>query len=422
MKMGEAFHLINEFVIFTTTNRDIFKCERCKTLIKVQLDHIAYERLSPREYVLSFHADIPDNRFYLRNNDGFTPVEELMIRNIIDAINKFNAMLSYNELYRVLRSVQLDTLLEAIYREEEGKYVSVLNQQARGLLINHITRMDEWATQTYENRNFAFTLGLDPKAGESSDIHIYDLYDDAMLKVLSSGRYTILVCNQAGEVLRFEKLDQTPRGTSPLLYSGIAQWSKDKVAVSLTLLGEILIFHDRTFLYLRRAGKWYPASRSPLARKMAETAGYNPQMKKALIDTCYDVSFLRCGACIGVVESDCPLIYDSDRYETASTPRAAFFRQTLGKRKFQEIPREIRQELAGIDGAIVIDKAGNIMAIGAILRINTTRVSNRAAGGRSVAARQLAEYGIGIKISVDGSIEAWKKNRNGLLEKFIEVL
>lgn len=422
MTVGEALRLISEFVIFTDYNREIFEYDRNHPALGYKIDSLDYKRASLNRYIFTFDSCDTGSDFYMESHTGFSYAEELLVDNVISSINKFINVLSYNELYLILKSIRLDTLLQAVCKVIDGKRFCMIDADTRKLLIRHIMKMDDWSCQTYENEPISFSLGIDLCTNETSDVKISDLYNDAMLKALSSGKNTIIVCNKRGEILKYEKLAKSYRDNTPLAWGTIAEWSKWGIAVSLTSDREILVFYDQAFLYIKRVGKWYPANSSPLYYRMLEAAGYNKEMKTALINTCYDASFRRCGACIGIVDDDCPLIYNIDKYRTSNTPRALFFRQIMGNKKFQEIDREIRQELVGIDGATILDKEGNVLAIGAILKIETSGFQRRTTGGRSVAAQQLAQYGIGIKISVDGSIEAWKKNAAGLLEKFLEVI
>lgn len=73
-------------------------------------------------------------------------------------------------------------------------------------------------------------------------------------------------------------------------------------------------------------------------------------------------------------------------------------------RKFYELDRKLRSELSGLDGAIILDKDGNILSCGAIIA-NTAGSSG---GGRGSAARTLSKYGgFAIKISTDGYVEVF---------------
>ena len=77
----------------------------------------------------------------------------------------------------------------------------------------------------------------------------------------------------------------------------------------------------------------------------------------------------------------------------------------------------MRQELVAMDGATVIDFDGTIIAGGAILKIEAG--SNE--GGRLAAAINLAKYGVAIKISQDGQMQAFcpeKRNSNNVKQLF----
>ena len=72
----------------------------------------------------------------------------------------------------------------------------------------------------------------------------------------------------------------------------------------------------------------------------------------------------------------------------------------IAGRTFPELDRRFRLELLSIDGAVVIDHRGKVLAAGAILKIP----GGSTGGGRLAAARVLASLGLGIKVSQDGSI------------------
>ena len=90
----------------------------------------------------------------------------------------------------------------------------------------------------------------------------------------------------------------------------------------------------------------------------------------------------------------------------------------INGRKFQELSRKLRQELIGIDGATIIDYEGNILAVGAIIKIEAGSVG----GGRLAAAKTLSNYGISMKISADGRIEGFRTDRSKLRVKPIFVI
>ena len=85
-------------------------------------------------------------------------------------------------------------------------------------------------------------------------------------------------------------------------------------------------------------------------------------------------------------------------------------RSVINGRRFFELSRKLRQELLSIDGATVINNEGEIIAVGAIILIESGGFS----GGRLAASKTLAKYGVSIKISADGQIQGYKMDRHKL--------
>jgi len=72
--------------------------------------------------------------------------------------------------------------------------------------------------------------------------------------------------------------------------------------------------------------------------------------------------------------------------------------------RFQYLDRRLRQELLALDGAMVLDHLGNVVAVGAIISVP----AGSEGGGRTAAAKKGSGLGIGIKISEDGGISVYK--------------
>ena len=96
-----------------------------------------------------------------------------------------------------------------------------------------------------------------------------------------------------------------------------------------------------------------------------------------------------------------------DYIKTRSLTKSDALKQCIAGRKFHELNRKLRQELTAIDGATIIDFDGTIIAIGAIIQIE----AGSSGGGRLAAAKTLAKYGVSIKISADGIMQAFIKDR-----------
>ena len=113
------------------------------------------------------------------------------------------------------------------------------------------------------------------------------------------------------------------------------------------------------------------------------------------------------------------MTYDEyvSNYEKTKT---SSLKTTIAGRKFHELNRKLREELASIDGATIIDWDGTIIACGAIVRIDAGSQS----GGRLAATKTLGRYGVAVKISQDGTMQAFmvdKKDRSKKVKEIFSV-
>lgn len=349
---------------------------------------------------------------------GLLSADRKIIENISKKLNTLKEIpLTSSEIDSILATTQIESILRCLRFFENFP----LPEETFAFLIKHIKEMEKWSAQTYENQGICFGIGITPEH-EGTDIHIDALYADDMLKVLTSGVETLIVCDTNGKIVSYDKLpapEQRDRPPQPAgertngsihAFRRIADWSREKLAVLLTQRGDILLFANGVLEFAKRRSNWHIVRVSPLLHMMNSTRGFDSRLKVAIAETCLDASFRRTGACIGIIDDEAIpyVLQNDDIIRMASKARTKFFEHIVGQQHFQDIPRELRQEMVAIDGATVLKKNGDIVAIGAILKINNTPVHNRTMGGRSVAAQQLACRGFGIKVSADGGITGWR--------------
>jgi DNA integrity scanning protein DisA with diadenylate cyclase activity len=142
---------------------------------------------------------------------------------------------------------------------------------------------------------------------------------------------------------------------------------------------------------------------------MIARMGCSGALARAVYATCLDVSFGRTGGCIAVVDSDRKArvrryVSNEDILASATADKAKLIRHLVG-RPFTQIPRSIREELAALDGAIVLGNEGEVLSAGAIVSVP----GGSDGGGRKAAAKALSRLGLAIKISADGGITAYTK-------------
>jgi hypothetical protein len=188
---------------------------------------------------------------------------------------------------------------------------------------------------------------------------------------LGKGFITLGSLNDPGELL-FK---------SPMRHAHIAEWTSEhqaRIAMTLNRLGEILIFRERELIFARRAGHWHYLTHDPVISQMN-------------------------------VPRDIPLrqaIYDD--LPNSQSIKSRSLRKIIRGTSFSNLDRKLRQELAAIDGATIISHTGDILAVGAILKVPG---GSAGGGGRLAAAKALAAYGLGIKVSQDGSITGYRRDK-----------
>jgi DNA integrity scanning protein DisA with diadenylate cyclase activity len=131
------------------------------------------------------------------------------------------------------------------------------------------------------------------------------------------------------------------------------------------------------------------------------------QLMRAVYASCLDASFARTGACIAIAnDADGRNLRDylnrGDLLLSAGTEKATLLSHLIGL-PFQRISRPVRQEVAALDGAVVLDREGVVLAAGAIVRVP----GGSEGGGRRAAAIALSRLGLAVKVSADGGITAF---------------
>jgi hypothetical protein len=199
----------------------------------------------------------------------------------------------------------------------------------------------------------------------------------------------------------------------PYRQGPIANWTtkaERRVAMALNRLEEIMIFRDQQLLFARRSGRWSFLTHKPIITQMG--TGIAHRVRGAVYVSSLDASFARTGACVGIVDkaglaSWHNLVNKDDRVLGGVSKKAEAIRRITRGKTFQQLDRRIRQEMLAIDGATLLSDQGKLLAVGAILKIS----AGSTGGGRLAAAKALAQYGIGIKVSQDGGIIGFRRDR-----------
>jgi DNA integrity scanning protein DisA with diadenylate cyclase activity len=277
-----------------------------------------------------------------------------------------------------------------------------------------IDQMSLWAGQQYEGKPIPAAMGFVP-GNHAGLTAFHDFCQEKFSAVVSNGFDTLVTCSYDGQVIGHETLAATPANPTfaPYRLGTIADWACDgRLALVLNRVGEVLVFRNKQLVFARRAGHWHFLTHEPLIAQMRRPQ--DERVRRAIYETCLDASLARSGACIGVITSahsyrwEKVLCTPSDTLQPAQSTKTRVISAMVANRKFHELDRRLRQELAAIDGATILDHEGTILASGAIVKVQT----GSSEGGRLAAAKELSKRGLGIKVSQDGRISGFRDGAN----------
>jgi len=374
-------------------------------------------------------------RLIIKREQPFKNLEINLVRAVLEELSKVYRYqideLAYN------RNLQQYALQKAIC-----KSVNVRNYQT---LLDLVYELSIWSTKTYEGNKPSFGFLISPRKNLSNNevaIHFSDIVARDFSVLISDGKNTCINLNGKGNLIGYVNLQNTNNVNTfaPIDFIKIARACK-KGIIGLTLMqnGDLLVFSEQQLLFIKSRGSWHCFCHEELIEKLS--VGTEVGLKEAIYLSALDVSFAKTGGCICCLRKDqvkngiklidindilleeyyniklseldniCDIVENGEEtlkplpdFKSSLSQEQAIKVATLRKivdgRKFQELDRKLRQELMGIDGATVLDSEGNIVAIGAIIKIE----AGSTGGGRLSAAKTLAKYGTSIKISMDSTI------------------
>jgi hypothetical protein len=320
----------------------------------------------------------------------------------------------------------------ALYQERVITYAievglcKFLCAPAYTMLAGVLDGFENWSARTYEGRKPTFTIVVDFENEQAVDKQypsILEVLTEDFFAPLSNSVESGILISAQGALLGYVSFleDRVENNSyAPSRFMSVANYAKhDKVCFTLTNNGEVLIFKNKKLFFSKRNGGWSYYNHDSTVRIMA---GSSTEVKQAMYETILDVSFARTGGCLAAV----PLAHAKDLIKDggkspdsiikcddllahpSSVKSRAISRLVQGKR-FQDISRTMRKELVGIDGATILNYQGEILAVGAIIKIS----GGSTGGGRLAATETLAPHGTAIKISADGMVKAFNAVKDG---------
>ncbi len=211
-----------------------------------------------------------------------------------------------------------------------------------------------------------------------------------------------------------------------------------RVGVFLLNNGDIILSKHGSIKFIKRNHKWLNFSYEAFSNKIKEKLklfNISDKLLQQVYASTLDVSLAHTGGIIAVVDNissitsseDNPILspfdnilikpctkdlktsiyktkqyanINDEEYDKRILKRKAIL-SLVNNQTFLTVDRKLRAEFISMDGACIINPAGEFLAIGAIIQND----SGSSGGGRSAAAKKLSHHGFSIKISTDGYIE-----------------
>ena len=354
-------------------------------------------------------------RFVINRSQPFTGKDSSLVKRFLQKICSIEEASFFAE-------AMYDICLEKAICEE-------LSDEVHNIIESVIDAFTNWSLRTYEGRHPSFGVIIDTSRKSELEDNGALKVENCMLKdyaaPLSDGisSYFRLTCDGyilSHEIIEFHnKHDEsiTRDIFAPYRFINFAErCNGGNIGLVLLASGELLIFADKEIKYAKRQGKWKIFDHKTAINRLSDGSKHmNASIRNAMYLSALDVSFSKTGGCIGYINKTKMKEFITDINEgdrLSNNPnqndKAKFISRLVREIKFQDLSRKTRQELAGIDGATVIDRDGNIIACGAILKRVASSIEG---GGRLAATIQLSSYGTALKISADGGISAYHKGK-----------
>lgn len=285
--------------------------------------------------------------------------------------------------------------------------------------------------QSYENKALTFGCILEPRRnvkGQGAQFPS-DFLGSKKYKALSDGFRTAYHVSASGTILdfvdldRFVKKDLSEKHYYPDWAEPIARASRsDRCGIALSRQGDILVFDRGTLRFTYRYGQWQYWNHAHLVHLLRDRARAQRVPNKILrrvVSSIYraalDVSFRRSGG-LFVILHNRKSLHDVARASDAigDSKRSTTDREfdlVIREHNIQSLPRVVVVELTSLDGAIVLNNSGRILAYGAVLQPKKAGRLRGTEGSRTKAAIGASNYGLAVKISSDGDITVYYEGK-----------
>ncbi|MBE6946319.1 MAG: hypothetical protein E7459_09580 [Ruminococcaceae bacterium] len=322
------------------------------------------------------------------------------------------------------------------------------------------SKLEKWSVKTYEGKKVTFGFVINPdvlsNAEEKVDLGNWlDFMEEDHAALLTDCIHSVIELDGNCDFYRYlsisseDCIPQTSLSEKvPLRFTQVIlkYVTGKRIGIFLLNNGDIVLAKHESVCFVRRNLRWlnlsYEAFRNSLEGFAKKSPDISDQLYKSIFASVLDVSFSHAGGIIAVVgggkweqsvgdkkilnpcdnllngadnetlrqaylkdESGC-VQEELERHSKEIRKRLhkrTMMKKLTGGKVFQKLDRKLRGELIAMDGACILNHAGEVYSFGAIIQND----SGSTGGGRGAAAKKLSTYGMAVKISTDGYIELY---------------
>jgi hypothetical protein len=261
-------------------------------------------------------------------------------------------------------------------------------------------------------------------------------YDESLTAIkslyrLADGVRTVFLANAEGTLLDIIDIErwglQATRSTTlqvPCAKAyqphARATLQQGHICAVLSPSREIKLFAEGAELFTFRGASWHLLDLQAKYKLWAEAVG-DEALAMRIFQTALDLADARDGALFALVrdtEAVSQLVSPADRLDfpvpkRVGQPSRRDLLDLLEGRSLTDLDPNVLAALASLDGAIVIDRQGRLLAAGAILRHppSPDRDGGLVEGARTTAAIAASRFGPVLKVSEDGIITFFDRER-----------
>jgi hypothetical protein len=344
----------------------------------------------------------------------------------------------YRSIFSAVSAASTSELFEGL---AEDRFVSAFLDHApylaeelpvdRDVVANAIEVMRESSLLTYENRRISSGVLLMGNGHDS--FHGKPLlpsgalpFTNALVSIkslhrLCDGLYTAFLVNREGMLVDLVDMQAfaaahgsaTLPAPSPARYlpHSLATLHGGHICLVLTPNGEIKIFAEGVQVFNFLEGRWH-LSDIPEKYRAFQVAIGDEALAERLFTVGLNLAERRRGGLFVILdrpEFASELLSQQDMLDDDQPAESSKgqIHYLLRHKQVLEIESSVLESIARVDGGIVIDRAGNLLAFGAILH-NSGEYQMVQDGGRTTAAVHASQFGPVLKISEDGLVSFYR--------------